>query len=246
MFLILPLIVLITLSPITFGDRTIRVKNHCSHELWISPLTSSNGPPLSDGFPYLAPNEHHVFRIPDSGWEGRIWPKTGCNEDGQACAVGQSIAPCDPSGCPPPAETKIEFFFPPVDEDHSVWYDISLVDGYTLPVEIIPSRKVCFELFKLIQIQSIPSLEQTGSCVRTDCRISLEKCPTDEDDVGDLRIRNENGETVACLAPCKRWNYPAPFGLGRDEQEEAGLQLCCPTPPVSTEVMLSSIISSIL
>lgn len=45
-------------------------------------------------------------------------------------------------GCQPPAETKIEFFFPPAGDPRNVWYDISLVDGYSLSMEIIPSKKV--------------------------------------------------------------------------------------------------------
>jgi hypothetical protein len=72
---------------------------------------------------------------------------------------------------------------------------------------------------------------QGGACVATNCALSLDRCPTGERDVGDLRVI-KNGRTVACLAPCKKWNYPAPFGLGQPENIEPGLHLCCPTPPI--------------
>lgn len=39
-----------------------------------------------------------------------------------------------------------------------------------------------------------------------------------------------NYHAVSCLSPCKKWNYPAPFGLGRNEQEGDGRLFCCPSP----------------
>ena len=42
---------------------------------------------------------------------------------------------------------------------------------------------------------------------------------------GDLRVQD-----VGCMSPCKAWNYPAPYGMGRPESEDPGLHLCCPTP----------------
>lgn len=138
---------------------------------------------------------------------GRFWPKSGCNADGQGCEVGQSVDPCNPGkfvvdsilwkilqnvsfvgGCDPPAETKVEFFFPAAGDPGDVWYDVSLVDGYSLPAEIVPSVQV-------------------GSCVTTHCDLSLDHCPTNENYVGDLRLIR-NGRTIKCLAPCKsKWLF---------------------------------------
>lgn len=98
------------------------------------------------------------------------------------------MPPCLPTGCDPPAETKVEFFFPRLNDGSDVWYDISLVDGYSLAAEIIPSS-------------------QGGSCTATRCAMSLDACPQNERDVGDLRVM-KNGRAVQCLSPCKKWNYP--------------------------------------
>lgn len=46
-------------------------------------------------------------------------------------------------------------------------------------------------------------------------------------------MTNQNGQTIACMAPCKKWNWPAPLGLGNSERSGMGLDFCCPTPPVS-------------
>jgi hypothetical protein len=37
---------------------------------------------------------------------------------------------------------------------------------------------------------------------------------------------------VACLSPCKKWNFPPPYGLGLPEIQDPGVMMCCPTPPV--------------
>ncbi len=95
-------------------------------------------------------NARITFNIPDFGWAGRFWPKTGCDGSGQSCAVGQSVAPCPSGGCQPPADTKVEFFFPSVSDSNAIWYDVSLVDGYSLPMEIIPSRQVSIATKKTV------------------------------------------------------------------------------------------------
>jgi hypothetical protein len=209
------LILLLAITTSSTG-RQITFQNRCGRDIWISPLTNNQGPPLPDGIVRLANNAKHSYQIPNGGWGGRMWPKTGCDGSGQNCQVGQSIPPCPSGGCQPPAETKVEFFFPPTSSSgQAVWYDVSLVDGYSLPAEIVPSS-------------------QGGSCVTTHCSMSLDDCPTSENHVGDLRAWI-GGKVSMCLAPCKKFNYPAPYGMGRNEKEEPGLHLCCPTPPVSPE-----------
>lgn len=116
---------------------------------------------------------------------GRFWPKTGCDDSGQNCESGQSVDPCNEGGCDPPADTKVEFFFPPSGDPGAVWYDVSLVDGYSLAAEIVPSI-------------------QQDSCIPTHCALSFDLCPQDENDVGNLQVRSKDGSRVIyCLAPCK-------------------------------------------
>ncbi|XP_021955579.1 glucan endo-1,3-beta-glucosidase [Folsomia candida] len=202
--------------------RQITFNNRCGRDIWISPLTNGNGAPLPDGIRRLSNSGSYTYQIPNGGWGGRFWPKTGCDGSGQNCEVGQSMPPCPAGGCQPPAETKVEFFFPRTGAADSVWYDVSLVDGYSLPAEIVPSR-------------------QGGSCVTTHCSMSLDACPSGENHVGDLRVW-KGGRVAMCLAPCKKWNYPSPYGLGKSENIEPGQHLCCPTPPVSPESCRNGIV----
>lgn len=72
---------------------------------------------------------------------------------------------------------------------------------------------------------------QEGSCIRTDCHLRLDECPNGENHgLGDLTVRGQNDNPVACLSPCKKWNYPPPYGQGQNEQEGDGKLLCCPAP----------------
>lgn len=69
----------------------------------------------------------------------------------------------------------------------------------------------------------------------TDCHLDFNACPQNENNgFGDLRVFR-NGQVVACLSPCKKWNYPPPYGFGYDELISPGVDVCCPTPPISSE-----------
>jgi hypothetical protein len=122
--------------------RQITFTNRCSQDVWVSPLTNAQGPVLQPGIVKLANGANFAYQIPDGGWGGRFWPKTGCDGNGQNCEVGQSSDPCGPTGCDPPADTKVEFFFPTISDPNDVWYDVSLVDGYSLPASIVPDSSI--------------------------------------------------------------------------------------------------------
>jgi hypothetical protein len=194
----------------------IKVTSRCSFPIWIA-VTSNPGKPDLPGANHRLDNGASInYQIPNAGWAGRMWPKIGCDGSGQNCFFGQSSPPCPAGGCHPPADTKVEFFFPANFQGQS-WYDISLVDGYSQPVSIRPSRP------------------DTGSCVYTDCRINLNSCPTNEKNgLGNLKV-TKSGQLVACLSPCKRWNYPPPYGFGKNEHEKPGVYMCCPTPPITPQ-----------
>lgn len=222
---------------ITSEAREITFRSRCPFPIWINPKTSDNGPPLPEGIGHIVNGGSFTYHIPAEEWKGRFWPKTDCDRDGQNCGVGQSLPPCPPGGCQPPAETKIEFYYPAMGRTDNVWYDISLVDGYTLPMKITPSNHVKIEkLFHLNECKTFTNITffflfQGNTCVTTDCRVDLNDCPDDEAHTGSLRVY-KNGGIVQCLAPCKKWNCSYPWGKGLSEKEGLGLQFCCPTPPI--------------
>lgn len=195
----------------------LSVQNSCSHTVWLATTPNSDHQPLPGGSIRVEPGATHVYQIPNGGWAGRFWPKINCNDGGEECEFGQSSPPCPSDGCQPPADTKAEFNFPSQPPSTDSWYDISLVDGYSLPMRIVPR-----------------GVDQ-GSCISTNCAMSLDACPQNEiSGIGDLRVFR-NGKVVGCLSPCKKWNYPPPYGLGKPETIEPGVHMCCPTPPIQPQ-----------
>lgn len=87
------------------ASRYIRVANINSYPIWIETWTKS-GDPLKK-IVCVGSEANYRFVIPESGWEGRIWPKFGCNYEGNNCTFGQSQPPCPPGGCQPTADTKV-------------------------------------------------------------------------------------------------------------------------------------------
>jgi ricin-type beta-trefoil lectin protein/thaumatin family protein len=200
----------------------LRVTNQCANPIWVA---HSNNVPDAQNVK-LAKGQSRDYNIPDGGLPAiRVWPKVGCNDGGTNCKIGESVSPCPAGGCQPPVDSKFEASFAPKGGQAATWYNLSQVDGYTLPFKVVPRG----------------AGSESGSCVTSDCsHLSLDACPGDEDMSGggafpafaheDLHIRDAQGNTIGCLAPCKKWNYPAPWGLGQPESADPGLHLCCPTP----------------
>ncbi len=177
--------------------------------IWVKSLHNSDSRPLRDPdlLVRLNQGQSHAYGIPNGGWGGQFRPKFKCDASGNNCLSGQSLPPCPTGpapyvGCQPPAESKIEFHFPfPGEPVQLPFFDISLVDGYTLKSRITPN------------------VAASGNCTDFTCGVSFNSCPSNESfGLGDLRVMR-NGSVVMCLSPCKRWNFPAPYGLGRSETD---------------------------
>lgn len=125
------------------ASRYIRVYNRYGNTIWLQSLGNRGHPPLQNGeIIKVDADASHTYEITDGEWAGLIWPKIRCQNNGQNCDFGQSKEPCPAGGCHPPADTKVEFYFPPNGDAKDSFYDISLVDGYSLSAEIIPYQNV--------------------------------------------------------------------------------------------------------
>jgi hypothetical protein len=202
-------------APLPPQETRLRIVNHCAEPIWIAHATALP----DDQNVRLEPGAHHDYPIPASGLaSARFWPKLGCDATGHACRIGDTGegggAPCGPGGCHPPIDSKFEVTFAPIGSGQATFYNLSLVDGYTLPFAVTPVGPGAGD----------------GGCTVSDCgALTLDACPRAEDlglghDDVDLRIDD------GCLSPCKAWHYPPPYGLGRPESEEPGRHLCCPAP----------------
>ncbi|CAI9770117.1 unnamed protein product [Fraxinus pennsylvanica] len=106
--------------------------NYCKETIWPG-ITASNN--YTGGGFALKPTQSAVFTAP-SGWNGRIWARTGCNFDKNengTCQTGGcgSKLKCTGPGQPPASIAEFTLGDPD-------YYDVSLVDGFNLPIVVKP------------------------------------------------------------------------------------------------------------
>ncbi|PRQ27223.1 putative thaumatin, tRNA-dihydrouridine synthase [Rosa chinensis] len=182
-----PLQIILIVSLISFqtsvNSTTFTFTNRCDYTVYPGTLAGSSSPRLeSTGF-QLQPGESRSLQAPPS-WSGRFWGRTGCNFDpvtGQgSCTTadcGSNQLECNGAGAVPPA-TLAEFTIG--SGDAKDFYDVSLVDGFNLPMLVEPSGG-------------------SGDCSSTGCAVNLNKgCPSE--------LQFEGG--AGCRSACEAFQTP--------------------------------------
>ncbi|KAM1261600.1 hypothetical protein ACFX13_027560 [Malus domestica] len=158
---------------------TFTFTNKCDFTVWPGILASAGSDKLdSTGFE-LPKGSSRVFQAP-TGWSGRFWGRTGCSFDGSgrgSCSTGDCGSgelECNGAGAVPPA-TLAEFTLGSGSQD---FYDVSLVDGYNLPMIVEGSGA-------------------SGACASTGCVTDLNRrCPA------ELKVDG------ACKSACDAFGSP--------------------------------------
>jgi len=146
----------VTLTPnTTMTPIPIYITNNCHENVWPGIGTQNGQGPGTGGFLLVPAEQRVLFVSPD--WQGRIWGRTNCSfnadgsgpfnlnglgGDGTACMTGDCFGKlsCEFTGKVP--TTLAEFNLLAGTEGKQTFYDISLVDGYNLPLAIVyhPSK----------------------------------------------------------------------------------------------------------
>lgn len=168
-------------------SATFTLVNQCSYTVWPGILSGAGTPQLSTtGFP-LNPGQSTSIPVPE-GWSGRLWGRTLCGQDpttGKFTCVtgdcGSGTVECAGGGPAPPA-TLAEFTLNGA--GGLDFYDVSLVDGYNLPMLVAPQGG------------------SGGNCTTTGCVSDLNSgCPS------ELRL-SSSGSSVACKSACEAFGDP--------------------------------------
>lgn len=154
-------------------DTPIMIANWCADDVYPALLTQGGGGPQINGF-HLAPGTDQTVNV-TSDWQGRVWGRTNCtfnsngHSTGSACGTGDcgGTLNCQIAGAPP--ATLAEFTLS--GSQDQTFYDLSVVDGYNLPMAIMVLSN------GNSQLQSIPGSQTNPSCVGS---------------VGDLAPQNFN------------------------------------------------------
>ncbi|CAN6244222.1 unnamed protein product [Urochloa humidicola] len=173
------ILVVLAVSISGVWSKSFTITNNCGHTVWPGVLSGAGSPALdSTGF-QLAPGQSQTLSAP-AGWSGRLWGRTLCSTDSAGkftCVTGDCGSgrqECSGGNAAPPA-TLAEFT---LDGSSGMdFYDVSLVDGYNLPVLVAPQGAAA-----------------GGNCAPTGCMVDLNSaCPADP------RV---NGG-VACRSACE-------------------------------------------
>ncbi|XP_057426622.1 pathogenesis-related thaumatin-like protein 3.5 [Lotus japonicus] len=168
-------------------STTFTFVNKCDYTVWPGILSNAGVPPLSTTGFVLQTGETSAIAAPTS-WGGRFWGRTLCSQDDStgkfSCVTGDCGSgklECAGNGALPPA-TLAEFT---LDGAGGLdFFDVSLVDGYNVPMLVVP---------------------QGGSgdnCTATGCIGDLNgACPS------ELRVDGKQG-AVACKSACEAFNTP--------------------------------------
>lgn len=164
-------------------STTFTMTNKCDYTVWPGILSGAGTPALSTTGFALQKDESKTVTAPTS-WSGRLWGRTHCSEDSTgkfSCLTGDcgsNTVECSGAGAAPPA-TLAEFT---LDGDGGKdFFDVSLVDGYNLPLLVVPQGG-------------------TGeNCTNTGCVVDLNTaCPS------ELKVTSTDGkESVACKSACE-------------------------------------------
>ncbi|ESQ47233.1 hypothetical protein EUTSA_v10028225mg [Eutrema salsugineum] len=119
-------------------SRNITIENKCNYTVWPG-IRSTKGSLSTTGFA-LKKGEARVIYAPSSSWTGSIWGRSFCSTNttgGFSCATGDCGSgkiECSKAGTPPAtlAEFSLASF------DGKDFYDITVVDGYNLPMLVVP------------------------------------------------------------------------------------------------------------
>ncbi|XP_008788393.2 thaumatin-like protein 1b [Phoenix dactylifera] len=173
-------------------SATFTLTNNCEYTVWPGLLSGAGTAPLETTGFALEKGASQTLNVP-SKWSGRIWGRALCSTDSTTgkftCVTGDcgsGTVQCSGSGATPPA-TLAEFT---LDGSGGMdFYDVSLVDGYNLPMLVTPQ-----------------DASAGGNCSPTGCLVDLNGvCPSD---LKVLASADGGSESVACKSACDAFGSP--------------------------------------
>jgi hypothetical protein len=171
------------------GQRSITFINGCQQTIWVAIQTQRGAPPARSGV-QIDPGQTQMVQM-SNDWAGRFWGRTGCNFGGGgqgSCETGDCPGGLDcaaGTGAKQPV-TLGEIAYSLDRSKDSDFYDVSMVDGFNLPLALGP----------------MPGTTTRKPSAQFDCLTPM--CAADVNAVcpGGLERKNGAGKTVACASGC--------------------------------------------
>jgi hypothetical protein len=175
-------------SGVRNGVHEFVVANKCAQTVWVG----ITGAPVPEGGGFaLAPGATHTVAAPAAKWSGRFWGRTGCAFDSTGsgrCETGDCGATLSCGGATGATPATLAEFTLSDTAANPDFYDLSLVDGYNLPMAIAP-----------VDGTFTPRPGVANDCLRPSCISDLNlTCPA------ELRLTGAAGQVVGCDSACDR------------------------------------------
>lgn len=180
-------IIIMTLAGLSAGAEShwkiLYLVNRCKVPVWPGLASNVGYPVVGKGGLFLAPGQKANVVAPWS-WQGRVWARTGCNFDPSGsgtCLTGDCAGQLECNGTigKPPA-TLAQFTLQP--NGQPCFYDVSLVDGFNVPISVSGSGK---------------------DCGTAGCAADLNQlCPQELQMVMNSSSSVDAGKVVACKSAC--------------------------------------------
>ncbi|KAG0451116.1 hypothetical protein HPP92_026389 [Vanilla planifolia] len=178
------------LSSLLFGflvqgkNVTFYIRNSCPFLVWPAIAPNVDHPVIADGGFSLPSGDVKRIQAPGT-WNGRFWGRTGCDfssNSSSTCQTGdcQGQLACNGTiGLPPATLVEVSLH---EGVDKPSFYDVSLVDGYNLPISVLTKPT-------------------DPKCLIRGCTKSVNKvCPQ------ELQVMNKTGDVIACKSACLAFN----------------------------------------
>ncbi|KAK9116953.1 hypothetical protein Sjap_015900 [Stephania japonica] len=159
---------------------TFYFRNKCPFPIWPAIAPNVGHPVIVEGGFSLPSGNVKRILVPFS-WTGRFWARTGCDFTSNwksACETGDCdgrLACNGTIGLPPVTLVQVSA---QADRTKPNFYDVSLVDGYNLPV-------------------SVTARTLEPKCFIGECSKDIKNICPDE-----LKVLNDAGQAVACKSAC--------------------------------------------
>jgi len=205
-----------TLTP-GVGQRLVIFVNDWNQTIWVEAITSFGGPlPATH---WVLPQGASVsISVPDH-WDGRFWGDTDCSVDATGQPTGCATGHCPPgTSCEGGAAsfaTLAEFNmqYPGANDI----YDVSLVDGYNLPIYINTIGGSTPDVLSAHGCLSAPVVPGGTTCT-TDANVL---CANSQ--YSDLQVTDASGNVIACKSACTELEAE-----GNTPDDVAADPYCCP------------------
>ncbi|CAN6288223.1 unnamed protein product [Urochloa humidicola] len=199
---LIALLSFVAAGPVVLAEGVVvfHVANRCPFPVWPASAPNTGHPVLAGGGFLVPPGKSRRVAAPAT-WNGRFWARTGCNFTANGigaagCLTGdcEGRLACNGSVGAPPA-TLVEVSLHADDPTKGSSYDVSLVDGYNLPVAVSAAK---------------PGASGTGDkCAIAGCAKDVNAVCPPELQVTAAAAGGGGAKVVACKSACLAFGLDA-------------------------------------